>query len=374
MNNIVKSFSLAMIVSSTALAMEEPTLPKSQPLKPSLSHILAINQPWVARFTPNGEKLVGGSADAKLIIWNTDDLSQSKSVPVGEGVFCLDVHPDNKHIVIHDGSPERISFWDLESGKRVGNIPEWLPSVNSLQYNAHGSELLVATDKVCQIWDLNSDKLKQSLPTNGIIWDAKWNPVDNNYIAASHDGGIITPEKKDKISVWDLRKNQPVYHIQADISVDKIRYNTNGSRLVGAALGQLVAYNAQTAALISYYNLKGKRVKQPTTNLHVLADAIECMPENDTTFVVGLSDKKLLFCDTEDDSKSFSFDAVEGSDSDDIDALAIHPNGKSMASGLFFGNCIQLWDIAAIKEEFKKCAETKGAKTVTRYTGRAAIK
>ena len=103
------------------------------------------------------------------------------------------MHPDNIHCVTADAA-NTVKIWNIQTAQLIGELTKAQEQVLGLKYNADGSELLIVCDNACEIWDLKAQKQTDNLFMEGTVWDAAWNPTDNNYIAATYGGGKRNPE------------------------------------------------------------------------------------------------------------------------------------------------------------------------------------
>ena len=162
-------------------------------------------------------------------------------------------------------------------------------------------------------------------------------------------------QNNNHLALWDTRREANPIIQNADVKQRYVGFNNNGTKIVATSPLQSVVYDAKTAALIAYYNLNGKKLKEklPVTKSSIEPDCLQFMPDGDV-FVTGLMNAQVTFTDMENDECSFTFRTKTGNDdNDNVTAVAIRKDGKALASSLFMDGCVKIWDISKVKEELK---------------------
>ncbi len=170
----------------------------------SLSQTINAHSDWVRclSFTPDGGKLVSGSFDKTIKLWNLDrGMAIYTFTDHPKGVFALAISPNGKYLA--SGSwDEIIKLWDLDTGKLISNLSEHQASVRSLVISPDSQTLVSGSfDKTMKLWHLPDGKVTQTI-------------IDAEPIAAislSPNGKLLASTGDDgKIKIWSLASGKEV--------------------------------------------------------------------------------------------------------------------------------------------------------------------
>jgi WD40 repeat protein len=164
-------------------------------LKPTwtLDRTIEAHTDWVRclSFTPDGAKLVSGSFDKTIVLW---DLATGAAIYTladrPKGIFALAVSPDGK--LLASGSwDETIELWDLEAGTLMKNLTKHQASVRSLAISADSQTLVSGSfDRTIEFWHLPDGESIQTIaddePIAAIALSA-----NGEFFASTGDDGII---------------------------------------------------------------------------------------------------------------------------------------------------------------------------------------
>src|SRR5687768_2776251 len=88
---------------------------------------------------PDGKKLATGSADGAAKVWDLAKGTELHALKGDGGIVCLAFTPDGKHLA---GGGDKVTFWEVESGKAAGEIAPEQKEVRSLAFSPSGKWLL----------------------------------------------------------------------------------------------------------------------------------------------------------------------------------------------------------------------------------------
>jgi WD40 repeat protein len=170
----------------------------------SLSQTINAHSDWVRclTFTPDGGKLVSGSFDKTIKLWNLErGMAIYTFTDHPKGVFALAISPNGKYLA--SGSwDEIIKLWDLDTGTLMSNLSEHQASVRSLVMSPDSQTLVSGSfDRTMKLWHLPDGKVTQTI-------------VDEEPIAAialSPDGKLLASTGDDgKIKIWSLASGKEI--------------------------------------------------------------------------------------------------------------------------------------------------------------------
>jgi WD40 repeat protein len=159
----------------------------------NLQQTISAHSDWVRcmSFTPDSLKLVSGSFDKTIKLWQLD--SGSEIYTLGErlkGIFALAVSPDGK--LLASGSwDEAIELWNLETGKLIHNLSQHKASVRALAIAPDSKTLISGSfDQTIILWSLPDGIVGKTIldrePIAAIALSA-----DGTFLASTGDDGIV---------------------------------------------------------------------------------------------------------------------------------------------------------------------------------------
>ncbi|CAG7853008.1 WD repeat-containing protein 5B [Serendipita indica DSM 11827] len=196
-------------------------------------------------FSPDSSRIVSGSEDRKLRLWDADT-----GQPLGEpirghygSVNAVAFSPDSSRIVSgsNDGS---IRLWDAHTGKPSGT-PIWGHEdiVLAVQFSPCGSQIVSSSrDHTIRVWDADT-----SQPLGGPI---RGHQDSVNAVEFSPDGSQIVSGSSDgTIRLWDADTDQPLGEpIRGHNNpVTAVAFSPDGLRVVsGSQDGTIRIWHADT--------------------------------------------------------------------------------------------------------------------------------
>jgi tricorn protease-like protein len=147
--------------------------------------------------TPDGSKIVSGSKDNTIKIW---DLGTGQCLRTLTGhtdiVWSVALTPDGTKIV--SGSDDKtIKVWDLKTGALLRTLTGHTGPVESVAVSPDGSKIASGSgDETLKVWDLN---------TGALLGTLTGHPDEVNSVAVTRDGSKIVSGCVDgTIDVWRM--------------------------------------------------------------------------------------------------------------------------------------------------------------------------
>lgn len=215
-------------------------------------------------FSPVGQRLVSGSLDGTLRLWDSATL-QLIDKPVKAhgvlGVTSIALSLDGTLLV--SGGGGQIRLWNattLQSIGRPGKTDHHLVKTVAFSPN---SKVIASADEGnrLRLWDVEQDLLPIGLPLEGHEEPAKglgevtsvaFSPSDGKHITSGDDDG--------NLRLWDAKTGEPIGDPFKGhkSSVTSLAFRPDGRRIVSGSLdGSILIWNTESNRPISLLQFKG---------------------------------------------------------------------------------------------------------------------
>ncbi|CCA69788.1 related to WD40-repeat protein (notchless protein) [Serendipita indica DSM 11827] len=156
---------------------------------------------WAIRFSPDGARIVSGSDDKTVRLWDTD-TGQPLGEPLRghEGVvWAVGFSPDSSRIV-SGSSDSTIRLWNADTGQPLGEPlrghERWVWAVG---FSPDGLRIVSGSDdKTIRLWDADTGQLLGEAPPGQqmhMVNEVTISSDGSQRVSGSHDGTV---------SVWDV--------------------------------------------------------------------------------------------------------------------------------------------------------------------------
>lgn len=279
--------------------------------------------------TPDGKRIVSGGFDSTIRIWNIDTGEQiGKSIEGHKGrVATVAVTPDGKHIV--SGSWDHtIRVWNLETGEQIGNpIKGHKGRVTAVVVTPDGKHIVSGSeDCTIRVWDLATGMM--------IGKPIKGHEGQVNAVTVTSGGKCIVSGSEDKtIRVWNIKTGEPMGrplegHIRG---VAAVAVTPNGKRIISGSSDNTVrVWNIET----------GNPIGKPLEGNEGWVNAVTVTPDGKR--IVSGSDYSVRVWNLETGEPiGKPIERHKGW----VNVIAIIPNAKCIVSGLG-DSTIRVWNLA----------------------------
>jgi hypothetical protein len=206
-------------------------------------------------YSGNDLWLASGGADRTIRLWKG---RQFKTALEGHkrGITCVAFSPDGKTLA-SGSADETVKIWDLESGaeKTPAALRERHKrgAIIALELSRDGTNLVIATPDVVQVWDVINEQRRFQLETKekgAVWWSARYSPAGaivaigsgakyDHAIRISTKQGVSTgshhPEDNE-IAVWDVQTGREIARLRGHHdSVRATALSSDGAHLASGS-------------------------------------------------------------------------------------------------------------------------------------------
>jgi WD40 repeat protein/serine/threonine protein kinase len=224
------------------------------PLGPSFHHAKAI----LVKFSPDASRVVTGSLDGSVIIWDLKAGRQAGKVIHTQGaIYSLRFSPDGKRVLT--GSADHTArVWDADTGEPLGPALIHADAVNDADFSHDGERVVTASeDHTARIWDWRSGQ--------AIGAPMRHAAAVYSIVCSQDDAHIVTSSADHTARLWDGRAGRPLGPpLRHAESVHYAEFSPDGERVVTASKDNTArVWNVRT----------GKAVGEPMRHTWVVTRA-----------------------------------------------------------------------------------------------------
>jgi len=201
-------------------------------------------------FSPDGKRVVSGSYDKTVKIWNYETFGAAVPTLRGhsERVNSVAFTPDGKRVVSGSGD-KLVKIWDVEAGTEVTTLSGHGAKVWSILFSPDGKRVISGSfDKLNVVWDVETGAEVCTLK------ELREHPIafspDGKRVVGTQGHGHVTEGRK-AMATCDVETGEMVYNSEGSADVSSVAFSSDGKRVVSGAKNKLVKiWNADTGAQI----------------------------------------------------------------------------------------------------------------------------
>lgn len=185
-------------------------------------------------FSPNGTHILSGNSDGTVKLW---EEATGRLVRSFEGhsdvVASVAFSPDGARVLSgsHDGT---MRLWEASSGRVIRTISGHSNWVTSVAFSADGRQVLSGSyDRMLKLWDAASGKtLRTFTGHTDYVHAVAFSPDGVHVLSGSHDHTV---------RLWDSATGQPVRILKGHTeSVSSVAFSPEGDRVLSGSLDNTV--------------------------------------------------------------------------------------------------------------------------------------
>ena len=223
-------------------------------MQPRLEHQGTVN---CIAFSPDRSRLVTGSEDKTIRIWNvsTGDLDQNLPYLHDSSVFDVRYSPDGAWIAscafVEPGSEERtFKLWDARTGAVVHTLGNFVGTVRALAFSPDGKVIASGTaDGTITLWSTDTGDELRTLRGHGSIVNAiVFSPNGRRIFSASSD---------QTVKVWNTATGEELLTLRGhEGEVVSVAVSRDGRTVASASLDGTVKVWETNALPLRVYRMR----------------------------------------------------------------------------------------------------------------------
>jgi WD40 repeat protein len=189
-----------------------------------IGHRLSV---WSVAFSPDGKRLVSGSDDNILRVWDMDTRQQSLEMQGGT-TYKVAYSPDGKRLVSGHRN-KSLKMWDAETGRELATFKAY-------------------TGNLCAVALTNDGRCLAASSEGNRFTIKKWHasPADEQVTFPGHNVPAFSPDGKliansAPLAIWDVATGKQLLTFEADQGgISRVAFSHNGKMLATSAFDKTI--------------------------------------------------------------------------------------------------------------------------------------
>jgi WD40 repeat protein len=284
------------------------------------------HEDWVSSvaFSPDGMTMASAGWDMQIKLWRSDLRSSSlRSTVSDQNVLALAFEPGGATLAT--GGPNgEIALRDSSSGEVITRLQGHKSNIIAITFAPNGSVLASgSSDGTVQLWSLLKQAVTSSIDTHGgEVRSLSFSPDGRRLATAGQDG---------MIKLWNTETSELIEPLRGHTAqVNAVRYFSDGAMLASAG----------DDGMVRLWDAKGYKAmrdfKEHNGSVTTLA-----LSHDGNSMATGGYDGTIRIWDT----RSGSMRHLLRGHLDSVQSVAFAPDNKTLASGSW-DDSLKLWDLA----------------------------
>jgi WD40 repeat protein/serine/threonine protein kinase len=285
---------------------------------------------WSVGFSPDGKRLVSGSSDNTLKVWDAQTGQQTLTLRGHtSAVLSVAFSPDGKRLL--SGSADKtLKVWDAQTGQETLSLKGHTEPVTSVAFSPDGKRLASASeDRSVKVWDAQTgqDTLSLKGHRHGVL-----------SVAFSPDGKRLASGSSDAtVKVWDAQTGQETLTLKGHTDwVSSVAFSSDGRRLVSAS-GNAILLPDKAGGLKVWDVQTGEQTL--SLNEHTGGFSSVAFSPDGKRLISGGGDQAVRVCDAQTGQETLTLKGHTGH----VTSVAFSPDGQRLVSGSG-DQTVKVWD------------------------------
>jgi len=184
---------------------------------------------WSVAFSPDARRIVSGSDDKTVRIWDADSGAELACLRGHEAEVASVAYSPDGHCIVSGSKDLTVRIWDAETGAPVSCLRGHEKAVDCVVFSPDGRRIVSGSwDETVRVWDAEAGAELACLRGHG---DAVWS------VACSPDCQRIVSGSDDKtVRIWDAQSGVELACLRVHESqVWSVAYSPDGRRIVSGS-------------------------------------------------------------------------------------------------------------------------------------------